>query len=112
MTFCEIICFMLSMIKESAQNALERVLPQLQKEDIQMSQQAFSAVRQKIKWEAFEELHKASVEGSYNEEWKTWRGFRIMAIDGSFILLPSDAELIKYYGDWGMSRHRRRRWRR
>jgi hypothetical protein len=101
MAFSEIIYFMLSMVKESTQNALERVFPQLQKENLHMSQQAFSAARQKIKWEAFEELHQTSVTGSYQEEWKTWRGYRVMAVDGSFVQLPSDAELIKYYGGLG-----------
>jgi hypothetical protein len=101
MTFIEIIYFMLSMVKESTQNALERVFEQLQKEDIQISQQAFSAARQKIKWEAFEELFQTSVVGSYQEEWKLWRGYRVMAIDGSFVQLPSDAALVKYFGGLG-----------
>jgi hypothetical protein len=101
MTFTELVYFMLSMVKESSQNALERYFPQLGKEQISMSQQAFSAARQKIKWEAFEELFRGSVSGSYHEEWRLWRGFRIMAIDGSFIRLPSDPELINYYGALG-----------
>ena len=67
MAFGEIICFMLGMAKESTQNALERVFPQLQKESLAMSRQAFSAARQKIKWEAFEELFQASVSGPYQE---------------------------------------------
>jgi len=69
MIFTEIMYFMLSMIKQSTQNALERVFPQLQKENLHMSQQAFSACRQKIKWEAFEELFRTSAAGSYQEEW-------------------------------------------
>jgi hypothetical protein len=101
MVFTELIYFMLSMVKESSQNALERFFPQLRKEHIHMSQQAFSAARQKIKWEAFEELFQTSVIGSYNEKWKRWRSFRVMAIDGSFIRLPSDQELINYYGALG-----------
>ena len=72
----EIIYFMLSRVKESTQNALERVFPPLKKEHLHMSRQAFSAARQKIKREAFEELFQTSVAGSYNEEWKRWRGFR------------------------------------
>src|SRR5215467_216192 len=56
MMFKEIIYVMLLMLKCSTQNALERVFPQLQKENLCMSQQAFSKARQKIKWEAFEEL--------------------------------------------------------
>jgi hypothetical protein len=101
MSFTEIIYFMLSMVKESTQNALERVFPQLKKENLYMSQQAFSAARQKIKWEAFEELFQTSVRGSYNEKWEKWRGYRLMAIDGSFIQLPSDAALAEYYGGLG-----------
>jgi hypothetical protein len=66
-----------------------------------MSQQAFSKSRKKIKPEAFEELFKASVTGSYNEECKLWRGYRLMAVDDSFIRLPSDAALIKYFGGLG-----------
>lgn len=92
---------MLSMIKESTQNALERVFPQLKKENLHMSQQAFSKARKKIKWEAFEELFQTSVSGSYEEEIKLWRGYRLMATDGSFICLPSDAALVKYFGGLG-----------
>jgi hypothetical protein len=66
-----------------------------------MSQQAFSAARQKIKWEAFEELFQTSVAGSYQEDWKLWRGYRLMAADGSFIRLPSDAALVEYFGGLG-----------
>jgi hypothetical protein len=101
MIFTEIIYFMLSMVKESTQNALERVFPQLRKENLHMSQQAFSAARQKIKWEAFEELFQTSAAGSYQEEWKQWRGFRLLAIDGSFLRLLSDKELLEYYGGMG-----------
>ena len=101
MTFNELIFFMLSMVKQSSQNALERFFPQLRKEHIHMSQQAFSAARKKIKWEAFKELLETSVSGSYQEAYKLWRGFRLMAVDGSFVQLPSDPALIKYYGALG-----------
>jgi len=99
--FNEIIYTLLSMVKGSTQNTLERVFPQLKKENLHMSQQAFSKARQKIKWEAFEELFEASVEGSYNEDIKLWRGYRLMATDGTFLRLPSDAELLKYFGGLG-----------
>jgi len=65
MTFSEIIYFMLSIVKESTQNALERVFPHLQKENLGMNQQALSLARQKIKGEAFEELFQTRVNGSY-----------------------------------------------
>ena len=53
-----------------------------------MSQQAFSKAGQKIKWDAFEELFQTSVIGLYQEDWKLWCGYRLMATDGSFIKLP------------------------
>jgi hypothetical protein len=92
---------MLSMVKESSQNTLERVFPQLQKENLNMSRQAFSAARQKIKREAFEELFQASVAGSYQEGWERWRGYRVMATGGSFIRLPSDGGLVQCLGGLG-----------
>ncbi|GHV42664.1 hypothetical protein AGMMS49546_22080 [Spirochaetia bacterium] len=68
---------------------------------IHMSQQAFSEARQKVKREAFEELFRASVRGSYNEGIKDWRGFMLMAVDSSHIALPHDDELRAYYGAVG-----------
>jgi hypothetical protein len=50
-----------------------------------MTQQAFSLARQKVKAEAFLELFRATVRGSYNEDLKDWRGYLPMAIDGSRI---------------------------
>ena len=100
MLFAEIIYVMLSMVKESTQNAPERVFPQLRKENPHMSRQAFSKARQKIKWEAFE----VSVEGSYNEEYKLRRGFRVTAVDGSVLRLPSGDALLQYYGGIGNER--------
>jgi ribosome-associated toxin RatA of RatAB toxin-antitoxin module len=104
MTFVERIYFMLGMVKASSQNALERFFPQVGKTSVHMSQQAFSTARQKIRWEALEELFQASVEGSYHEKWELWRRYRVMAIDGSFVQLPSDPALLAYYGELGPDR--------
>jgi hypothetical protein len=101
MTFGEIIFLMLGMVRESTQNALERAFPRMGKPDTHMSQQAFSAARQKIRWQALEELFRASVEGSLNEEMKLWHGYRVTAIDGTFLTLPSDAALLEHFGGLG-----------
>jgi hypothetical protein len=55
MPFKKLMWFMLSMVKENSQNALERFFPKI-KEATRMSQQAFSLARQKVKREAFREL--------------------------------------------------------
>ena len=101
MTFDEIIFLMLNTVRESTQNALDRAFPRMGKPGMHMSRQAFSAARRKIRWEALEELFRASVEGSLNEEMKLWRGFRLMAIDGTFLSLPSDAVLLEHFGGLG-----------
>jgi hypothetical protein len=46
----KLMCFMLSLVKESTQNALERFFPKI-KEAVHMTQQAFSLARQKVKAE-------------------------------------------------------------
>ena len=112
MTFGKIIFLMLGTVRESTQNALDRALPRMGKPGTHMSQQAFSAARQKIRWEALEELFLASVEGSLNEEMRLWRGFRLMAIDGTFLRLPSDAALLEHFGGLGTGQPRRPRLRR
>jgi hypothetical protein len=53
MPFKKLVCFLLSMIKESSQNAPERYFAKAG-EVIYMSQQAFSEARKKLKWEGGE----------------------------------------------------------
>ena len=64
MGFKKLMFFLLSMIKESSQNALERFFDKIG-EDTFMSQQAFSLARQKIKWEAFWDLFVLAVNTRY-----------------------------------------------
>jgi hypothetical protein len=88
------------MIKESSQNALERYFAKAG-EAIHMSQQAFSEARKKLRWEAFRELFEATVEAAYQGVIKRWRGYRLLAIDGSKINLPNDPKLREYFGTVG-----------
>jgi len=83
MGFKKLIYFMLSMIKESSQNALERFF-KMNGEDTFMTQQAFSLARQKIKWEAFREMFDFTVATYYNiNEIERWNGYRVSGVDGS-----------------------------
>jgi len=102
LSFSVIIFIMLRTVKGSTQNELNRALKEmgLDKGD-NVTQQAFSAARQKIKWEAFLELSRTSVTGSYNEEIKKWRGYRVSALDGSILTLYSDVALLEYFGGLG-----------
>jgi hypothetical protein len=100
MPFKKLIYFPLSMIKESSRNALERYFGKLCL-DIHMSQRAFSLARQKLKWEAFQQMFEVTVEASCRGEIKRWHGYRLLAIDGSKINPPNDPELREYFGTSG-----------
>ena len=99
--FAHMICFMLNMLKQSTQTGLDRYFDIIGREDMHMSQQAFSEARQKLKWEACRELMDASVSGVYSAGFNTWHGYRVWAIDGSKMQLPSVPELRKVFGKAG-----------
>jgi hypothetical protein len=102
MGFTKLIYFMLSMIKESSQTALERFFGKVDK-TIRISQQAFSLARQKIKWQAFRVMFQYTVATYYSnkDEIQRWKGWRIYAIDGSKLALPNDKPLGDYFGTMG-----------
>jgi hypothetical protein len=104
MGFKHLVYFMLSMIKESSQNALERYFA-ANGDEIWMSQQAFSEARQKIKWEAFQQMFEFTVSKSYEHiEIARWNGYRLSAIDGSMLSLPNDKALLAYFGGHGSTK--------
>jgi len=64
-----------------------------------VSQSAFSQARLKIAPEAFIELRKDANEYFYsNYQVKRWKGFRLIAIDGSSAVLPKTPETIDKFG--------------
>jgi hypothetical protein len=88
------------MIKESSQNALERYFGK-PGEVTHMSQQAFSQARQKLRWQALREIFETTVQAVYEEPICRWRGYRLLAIDGSKINPPSDPQMREYSGVTG-----------
>lgn len=101
MVFTDIICFMLNQLRQSTQTALDRFIELFQKKDVYMSQQSFSEARQKLRWEACRELMDFIVDGVYSGAYATWHGYRVWAIDGSKIQLPSDPKLAAVFGTTG-----------
>ena len=64
----------------------------------QPSQQSFSEARQKIHYQAFEEIFQHMVNlGLSACDGKTFRGYRLLAIDGSTIPLKKSDELRDYF---------------
>lgn len=66
-----------------------------------VTQSAFSQARLKIKPEAFIELSHDSIDHFYSSyHIKNWYGFRLIAIDGSEVIVPKNEETIKGYGEY------------
>jgi hypothetical protein len=60
---------------------------------------AFSRSRSKLKPEAFKELMQVSNDSFYAAApYKTWRGFRLLAIDGSTAVLPNHKTIGEEFG--------------
>jgi len=100
MIFEEVILFMLTSLKCSTQSALRRFFANIGK-PVFMKQQSFSESRTKINVSAFVELFKLTAATMTEECSKKWHGYRIYAIDGTKIALPSDDALRDYYGTLG-----------
>ncbi|MCP4112969.1 MAG: IS4 family transposase, partial [Desulfobacteraceae bacterium] len=61
---------------------------------------AFTQARAKLSHTAFIELNQKAVAETYykDKDYKTWRGFRVLSVDGSKIILPNEDEIRKYFG--------------
>lgn len=60
---------------------------------------AFSQARAKLKPEAFVELNTSVINTFYQEApWLAWRGLRLLAVDGSRLVLPNHPSIIEEFG--------------
>jgi len=101
MPFVQLVAFMLNRAKNTIQTRLDAFFEGLGQEDTHMTQQAFSAARDKIKWEAFLDLFRMIVDHIYEGYYETWHGYRLSAIDGSKTQLPDDQTLRDHFGTVG-----------
>lgn len=62
------------------------------------SKQAISQARLKISHSGFQKINDAILETYYEERYKTYKGYRLLAADGSQIQLPTGEEITKEFG--------------
>lgn len=99
MDFVQTICFILSGTKKSLQTALNTFCSSMKMEVDSYSKQAFSKGRRRIRPEAFKELFEYTAHTFYEEyDYRTYRGYRVFAIDGTRYNLPNTDELRQKYG--------------
>lgn len=71
----------------------------------EVTKSAFTHARKKLKWEAFQKLNKAGIESFYKEApYLKWKGFRLLGIDGSTIMLPNHPSVIEEFGTTNFGR--------
>jgi hypothetical protein len=100
MNFPKAIYFMLNMLNESTQVALNRFFKNIGEEETHMSQQAFSKARSHFDHTPFEKMFRGIVLEQYGGEYETdlWNGWKILAIDGTAVALPNTQELRDRFG--------------
>lgn len=100
MNFSKAIYFMLNMLNESTQVALNRFFKNIGEKETHMSQQAFSKARSHFDHTPFEKMFRRIVQIQYGGEYETdlWNGWRVLAIDGTAIALPNAQKLRDCFG--------------
>ena len=87
---------------KSIQNVLnetQKHLSNLLDEDLEtISKSAYSQARDKLNYKAFEELANDARDMFYSDdEYKIYKGFRLLAIDGSMVTLPNNDDIKKEF---------------
>ena len=96
---------LLTIVRKSVKS-IQNVLNETQKhfsnlldEDLEtISKSAYSQARDKLNYKAFEELANHASDMFYkDDEYKTFKGFRLLAIDGSMVTLPNNEDIKKEF---------------
>ena len=99
-----LITFLLSLVRGSYQNELDRFFNILESSDIPIrfvTKAALAKARMKLKYQAFTELNQRLNRFFENRfKPKTWNGFRLLITDGSTIRLPHTEDISKHFGVW------------
>jgi len=87
---------------KSLQLSLNEFIPKLGRAKTSVSKVAYSKARRKLKHTAFIELNKEAVIKTMYEDgdYQTWHGHRVLAVDGSKIILPDNPETVAEFGTW------------
>ena len=99
MGFAEALSFMLDMRKSTIQTRLNLFYRYVKGGD-PISQPAFTKLRAQFDHTPFEAMVRDIVEEEYSGiyELPTWRGFHVLADDGSYLQLPTTPDTIKEFG--------------
>jgi len=99
MSFIEATHFILRNICKSLQIDLNDFFEEFKKSGTYMTKQAFSQLREKINPSAFIDLNDNFINWFYEDgEFKKFRGYRLLSIDGSITEIPNTEKTREYFG--------------
>lgn len=102
LTFPIMICILVNILKDAIQSELKQFFQVLDAGyglENKVTKAAFSKARKKLKHSAFLELNRSLVQFFYNHfSLLRWRGFRLLAVDGSTLKLPDVKEIADHFG--------------
>lgn len=101
LVFPVLVGFFLNMLTKSLQIELDRFLKVLKGESSQVTvtAQAVGKARKKLSEQTFVRLDERLVDEFYTENtYTTWRGYRLIGIDGSTVQLPMSTEIVEEFG--------------
>lgn len=100
--FVSLVCIILNMIRKSTQLELDAFREEFMPEAAEATtytKQAFSEARQKLSPRAFTLLTDELIQGFYeDDDYKKYKGFRLLAIDGMMVEIPNNKQTQKQYG--------------
>jgi hypothetical protein len=97
-----LVLFLLNMVQGALQAELDRFFEVFRGVNLKsrvVTKAGFSLARRKLHFGAFVEVHRFVVESFYdNRPVRRWKGFRLLAIDGSTARLPNTGEIVSWFG--------------
>jgi len=102
LTFPRLLCFMLNIVNGSLQSELNRFFQVVHDCPVALQSvtaAAFCKARKKFSHTAFKSLNQTLIETFYDTaNVDKWKGFRLLAVDGSVVKLPESQELFDHFG--------------
>ena len=90
--------FLLRTVRECLSTAFKKFSENIDMK-LTMTEQSLSEARNKIRWEAFAILFAKTGKLPYTDDYDTWNGYRLWAIDGTKLALPNMPQLAGQFGD-------------
>jgi hypothetical protein len=102
LTFRVLVVMLLRKGVKSLQLSLNEFIPRLGLSALSVTNMAYSKARRKLKHTAFVELNERAVVAVMyrDDDHKTYNGLRILAVDGSMVMLPDTDEMKEQFGSW------------